>query len=171
MPQSKKRKKAPARPRSTKPVKRNPMQARETDDQLAARVRDEFVALAESEGHLFPAIKGYEPYGPPVECWTNAWVYSRATGLGYAEGIAKMPDGWHAHAWCVTDDGAVIEPTYGYDHATEYRGWVLNTDGIAAVHALLDDGPRSSFLESGIGSGVATWQEIHDRFCSIPGTA
>lgn len=168
MPVSKKRKKQT----NTKaaPAQRHPTRRRETEDQLAGRVRAQFIHLAETEGHTFPAIKGYEPYGPPIECWTNAWVYSQATGLGYAEGIAKMPNGWHAHAWCVTEDGAVIEPTLGYDHATEYRGWALNIEGIAAVRALLDSEPRTSFLESGLGSGGATWEEIRDRFCSIPGT-
>lgn len=168
MATSKKRKKPSGR--KATPTKRNPMATRETETQLAGRVRAQFVGLAETEGHVFPAVKGYEPYGPPVECWTNAWNYALATGLGYAEGIALMPNGWHAHAWCVTDDGAVIEPTLGYDHATEYRGWVLNVEGIAAVHALMDDGPRTSFLEAGLGSGVADWDAIRERFTSIPGT-
>lgn len=174
MPTSKKRtRKARKKGPSTGAARReipSPMVARETEDQLADRARTQFVALAENEGHLFPAVKGYEPYGPPVECWTNAWNYAQATGLGYAEGIALMPNGWHAHAWCVTEDGAVIEPTQGYEAASEYRGWQLNVEGVAAVHALLDDGPRTSFLEAGIGSGVAPWDEIRDRFCAIPGT-
>lgn len=169
MPTSKKRKKRTSH--KAPPVRRNPMATRETEDELAARVRAQFVHLAETEGHVFPAFKGYEPYGPPVECWTNAWNYAQATGLGYAEGITKMPNGWHAHAWCVTDDGAVIEPTLGYDQATEYRGWALNVEGITAVHALLGDGPRTSFLEAGLGSGVATWEEIRERFTFVPGTA
>ena len=170
MPTSKKRKISSAH--KAAPTKRNPMAVHETEDQLATRARTQFVHLAETEGHIFPAIKGYEPYGPPVECWTNAWNYAIATGLGYAEGIALMPNGWHAHAWCVTDDGAVIEPTHGYDNATEYRGWQLNTAGVTAVRALLPDNePRTSFLEAGLASGVAPWNEVHDRFCFIPGTA
>jgi hypothetical protein len=170
MPTSKKRtKNTPTKPTGRRTIP-SPLTPRETEDQLASRAREQFLRLAQTEGHLFPAIKGYEPYGPPIECWTNAWVYSQATGLGYAEGIALMPNGWHAHAWCVTEDGAVIEPTLGYDHATEYRGWQLNTEGITAVHALLDDTPRTSFLEAGIASQVAPWEEIRDRFCAIPGT-
>lgn len=162
MPKSKKRKKV---------VQRNAARTRRVNTLDIDAVRDKFVNLAINEGHVFPAIKGYEPFGPPVECWTNAWIYSEATGLGYAEGVALMPNGWHAHAWCVTTDGAVIEPTLGYDHATEYRGWCLNLEGVHAVRALLDEGPRTSFLESGLGSGVATWEQIRDRFTYIPGTA
>lgn len=175
MPTSKKRKKqpgpAPVRARGPQgPTHPHPSPAAKDFGGHPAAARASFVALAETEGHLFPAIKGYEPFGPPVECWTNAWAYAQATGLGYAEGVARMPDGWHAHAWCVTTDGAVIEPTLGYDRATEYRGWQLNIDGIAAVRALIDEAPRTSFLEAGLASGVADWEQIRDRFCSIPGT-
>lgn len=176
MPTSKKRRPAKKSSPAATGRRRNPVEPRplreDEEEAIAARTRARFVSLAETEGHVFPAIKGYEPYGPPVECWTNAWVYAVATGLGYAEGIALMPNGWHAHAWCVTDDGAVIEPTLGYDHATEYRGWQLNVEGITAVRALTDPTePRTSFLEAGIASGVAAWDQIRDRFCMIPGTA
>jgi hypothetical protein len=162
VPVSKKRKKATAR-RDTQP-RRNPMQPRETEDQIAERTRAEFVDLTLTGGHLFPALVTYTPLGPPVECWTNAWNHAQARGLGYAEGIALMPNGWHAHAWCVTADGTVVEPTIGYDHATEYRGWILNTEGRVAVAALLSDEPRTSFLEAGLASGVATWEQIKARF-------
>lgn len=140
------------------------MQPRETEEQLASRVRAEFIDIAETQGHLFPPKATYQPVGPPVECWTNAWAYAEAHGLDYAEGIALMPNGWHAHAWCVTTEGAVVEPTQGYDHATEYRGWVLNPEGRHAINVLHDGDPRTSFLESGLGSGIVTWEQIRERF-------
>lgn len=165
MPASKKRKKPTRRPRAANPaVKRSPMQRRETEEQLAARVRAQFLDLAHTEGHLFPPVADYQPVGPPVECWTNAWLHAEARGLGYAEGIALMPNGWHAHAWCVTAEGTVVEPTLGYDHATEYRGFVLNAEGRHAINVLHDGDPRTSFLESGLGSGAATWEQIRERF-------
>lgn len=163
MPTSKKRKKPNRAHRIAAPAP-NPMRRRETEDQLAKRVRAEFITLTQTDGHLFPQEVAYRPTGPPVECWTNAWKYAQTHGLGYAEGIALMPNGWHAHAWCVTSDGTVVEPTIGYDHASEYRGWILNAEGRHAVAALMDGDPRTSFLESGLGSGVVTWGQIRERF-------
>lgn len=172
MPLSKKRKK-PARtsnptgrrsPDKSSTLKPSPMRRRETDEQLAERGRAEFVAIAETEGHLFPSPAAHTSFGLPVECWTNAWRYAETHGLDYAEGIALMPDGWHAHAWCVTADGTVLDPTINYEHATEYRGWTFNPEGRHAINALYDGTPRTSFLENGLASGVATWQQIRDRF-------
>lgn len=164
----KKKPSSPARRR----VMSNPMKAlatQRTEEQIAEQARVEFVARAEAEGHLFAPGQDYVAFGPPVECWSNAWAYSRAHGLRYAEGVAAMPDGWHAHAWCVDRQGRVVEPTINYQHAREYRGWVLNGEGERAVAALLDEGPRASFLEAGIASGVAEWEAIVARFCGDPG--
>ena len=136
---------------------------------MAESARSEFIARAEQWGYRFDSDQvSYVGTGPPGECWSNAWAYAQAHGLGYAEGVAAMPDGWHAHAWCVDAGGRVVEPTKNYDHATEYRGWVLNPEGEAAVEALLDGTPSTSFLEAGIGSGVAAWEEIVERFCTSP---
>lgn len=165
MPKSKSRKK----PRSTRPPRRPTATAAEYAN--SEGVRTEFVQRATTAGHPFPAIKGYEPTGIVGECWTNAWTYSQATGLGYAEGVALMPDGWHAHAWCVTDDGAVIECTAGYDKGTEYRGWCLDPTKVAILNAVTNtDDPACSILEAGIGSGVAPWEQIIAEFTYIPGT-
>lgn len=170
MPASKKRKKgSPKGNPATRAIPRpSPLRRRETEDELAARVRAQFIAITLADGHLFPSEATYTPVGPPVECWTNAWRHADTHRLGYAEGVALMPNGWHAHAWCVAEDGTVIEPTLGYDHATEYRGWILNLEGRHAITVMLDEEPRSSFLESGLGSGVATWEQIRDRFVAVP---
>jgi hypothetical protein len=49
------------------------------------------------------------------QCTVNAAEAADDNGLRYAEGYAQTPDQpgeWIAHAWCVDDDGFVIDPTW-----------------------------------------------------------
>lgn len=130
----------------------------------------DLLALAVSHGHVFPAVKGYEPYGAADACWITAWNYAAATGLHYAEGAVLTRHGWQLHGWCATDDGAVIEPTHGFDAVVEYRGWVLDPTAITTVLAQVADRPNQAFLQAALDSGATTWTWLHDRFCHIPGT-
>ena len=133
-----------------------------------------FVNTSVNTGHVFPGVKGYEPYEPNDAMhtpWAHAWGYAVATGLGYAEGVTYRNNTWHAHAWCVTDDGAVIETRDGFDDATEYRGWQLDTNAVAAV--LLSSGQplTDSFLAAALDTDKTLWKQVIERFTFVPGTA
>jgi hypothetical protein len=52
--------------------------------------------------------------GRPGRCFDNSDRLARVTGLRYTEGfalsdVALVP---LAHAWCITDDGTVVDPTW-----------------------------------------------------------
>ena len=130
-----------------------------------------FTTAAVNQGHVFPGIKGYEPYESGRGTWAHAWDYAVSTGLGYAEGVAYRNNRWQAHAWCVTDDGAVIETCAGYDDATEYRGWQLDTNAVAAVLLATGQPLDGSFLAAALANGKDQWREVVTRFTFIPGTA
>lgn len=129
-----------------------------------------FTTTAVNKGHVFPGIKGYEPYESTRIVWAHAWDYAVTTGLGYAEGVVYRDGRWQAHAWCVTDDGAVIETRDGFDDASEYRGWELDTNAVAAVLLASGDGLTGPFLAAAKASGAVDWAHVVERFTFIPGT-
>ena len=130
-----------------------------------------FVNTAVNKGHVFPCVKGYEPYESGHNPWAHAWDYAVATGLGYAEGVAYLNNTWRAHAWCVTEDGAVIEVRDGFGDATEYRGWQMDTNAVAAVLLTTGQPLTHSFLCAALNTGKDHWKQVLDRFAFIPGTA
>jgi hypothetical protein len=59
------------------------------------------------------------------QCFHNAMDYSYRDGLSYAEGYAADISVVH-HAWCVTEDGRVVDPTWhDTNEETEYFGIVF----------------------------------------------
>lgn len=129
-----------------------------------AAIRAWFVRTATKKGTAFTRSQ-FHPLGPPTYCWTNAWLYANEHDLGYAEGVVTMPNGLHAHAWAVAADGTAVEVTTGYEVATNYRGWSLNKDEVAA--ATHDwDLDRSSILETAYGSAVAPWPVLLARLAA-----
>lgn len=130
-----------------------------------------FVMAAVNKGHVFPAIADAEPYLSDLNPWAHAWDYAVATGLGYAEGVVHRNNQWQAHAWCVTEEGAVVETRDGFEDATEYRGWQIDTNAVAAV--LLSSGQplTDSFLCAALAVDKTLWQQVLARFTFIPGTA
>jgi len=68
-------------------------------------------------------------------CFGNALMLARLSeGLHYCEGFATsiIPV---MHAWCVTDDGVVVDPTWREnvtDHAPIYFGLVMDNMKVAA---------------------------------------
>lgn len=64
--------------------------------------------------------------------------------LTYAEGVAEPSvGGWFAHAWCVTADGVVVEPTWS---ETGLRYFGVSLDDRTAARAVLEAGVFSSLL-------------------------
>jgi hypothetical protein len=58
------------------------------------------------------------PVGIPRYCYANAYRFAQISGgtLRYAEGVGRTssPRGSiHDHAWCVDEDGRVVDPTWG----------------------------------------------------------
>lgn len=130
-----------------------------------------FTTTAVNKGHVFPAVKGYEPYESAANPFAHAWDYAVATGLGYAEGVVHRKGRWQAHAWCVTDDGAVIETRNGFDDADEYRGWQIDTNAAAAVLVATGEGLTGPFLAAAQAADGIDWTQVTARFTFIPGTA
>lgn len=130
-----------------------------------------FATVAVNKGHVFPGVKGYEPYESTHLVWAHAWDYAVTTGLGYAEGVVYREGRWQAHAWCVTEDGAVIETRDGFGDATEYRGWQIDTNAVAAVLLSTGEGLSGPFLAAATNVEDVNWSQVIDRFAFIPGTA
>lgn len=60
--------------------------------------------------------------GPPKQCFQNAFELAQADrSLRYVEGVACgiIPVD---HAWCVTAEGIVIDPTWSIDLGSDYYG-------------------------------------------------
>jgi hypothetical protein len=148
----------------SRPRKPSPRPGQAQPGLSPTRIRTWFTATAAKKGHPFER-SAYHPLGQPTYCWTNAWLYAREHDLGYAEGVVTMPNGTHAHAWAVADDGTAVEVTRGYDAASNYRGWALNLDEVEAVSH--DWGlDRSSILEAAYGSAVAPWPVLLARLAA-----
>ena len=64
------------------------------------------------------------------QCYRNATVLSRERGLHYAEGFAAsiIPV---LHAWCVDDNGTVIDPTWRHPETAAYRGFIIPQEILA----------------------------------------
>ncbi len=87
---------------------------------------------APNQHHRFLLEVGYEmkpglvqpPLMRPKECFSNALHYALAHKLLYVEGFALR----HGigilidHAWCCTDDGVVVDPTWSKSHDCQYFG-------------------------------------------------
>lgn len=70
--------------------------------------------------------------GTPKECFKNALLLSLETNLIYVEGFMFrfIPI---MHAWCIDDDGTVIDPTIDDPQDCEYIGIPLNPEFILSV--------------------------------------
>jgi len=115
--------------------------------------RDTFLAPIEHARIVYPQIvtaleaagRWFKPATRPKgirkmanqACFRNAWVLQdRRTGLSYAEGLAEAdfcPGTWIHHAWCVTDDGVVVDPTWRHP-GLSYFG--VRLDAATAAKAL-----------------------------------
>jgi hypothetical protein len=60
-----------------------------------------------------PPWAGCYPQGLPGRCFINAYRLTRCySELRYVEGVAIYLWDFKAHAWCVTEDGEVIDSTW-----------------------------------------------------------
>lgn len=60
------------------------------------------------------------------ECYKNATQISQARNLRYVEGFGCHRDLFPMfHAWCLAEDGTVIDPTWRYPEQSDYRGFVI----------------------------------------------
>lgn len=74
-----------------------------------------------------------EVSGPIKECFTNAWHAAMDNGWLYVEGYANsiIPV---AHAWCIDDEGVVVETTWE-QAGSEYYGVALDPRWVGKVAA------------------------------------
>jgi hypothetical protein len=60
---------------------------------------------------------------PARKCYSNAFkLVTDHQGLNYAEGLAGVAGVAIWHAWAVTDDGQVVDPTWGHPEEFLYFG-------------------------------------------------
>lgn len=66
--------------------------------------------------------------GAAKACYANAGRLAlERDDLNYCEGFALRPGLFPLHhAWCVTDEGQVVDPTWPYEQGMEYHGVVLS---------------------------------------------
>lgn len=136
-----------------------------------------FVALIQRHGVPRTGARVLDIQPPIVDdgetdCWSHAWDLARATGGRYVEGLCRRTPARSriaTHAWVErnTPFGVqIIETTKGYEHASEYRGLVIDTaPGSLAVRLTKDwpkNEPRSSVLQAALAGGW-TWEAILDE--------
>lgn len=92
------------------------------------------------EGTLYTASQPYDPdvwgfVGEPQSCFANAALLAmQRSDLTYVEGYAMNGFFPVAHAWCVTADGDVVDPTWVPENGVtvepdvEYLGIPFGTD-------------------------------------------
>lgn len=111
------------------------------DRRLADAERDERfgnpAAVVKARGRLWTPGEvpdGVEA-GTPKQCFRNAsQLASRRADLTYVEGFALSIVPLH-HAWCVTEDGVVVDPTWsggnGLDPGAAYYGVAFTREALA----------------------------------------
>lgn len=108
-------------------------------------------------GHAFsPAALPLEVQrGQPRHCYQNAAELALATGaLTYCEGYALRQGLIPVHhAWCVTETGVVVDPTWAYSAGNEYLGigfrqdFLLDHLTVAKVWGILGEHIPASLLQ------------------------
>lgn len=98
------------------------------------------------------------PLGPRGQCFANAGTLAVAPGCRYTycEGYAMplVDRSPVLHAWLVTPDGRVVDPTWGVDPAYRYLGVPFRRDFLVAsilrtrLWGLLDDGQREPLIDT-----------------------
>ena len=87
--------------------------------------------------------------GAPKLCFENAYRLSRKTKgrLRYCEGFGlRTTIGFPIHhAWCVDQDGRVVDPTWSDPDACEYLGITLDPTTTARLRAIT--GTASAFMD------------------------
>ncbi len=80
-------------------------------------------------GKLFPNVEVSQDRGKLGECYTNAYYAAEDNDWRYVEGYATsvIP---MMHAWCVDDEGVVMEVTWE-TAGDEYMGVVMNMTDVA----------------------------------------
>jgi hypothetical protein len=82
--------------------------------------------------------------GTPKECFSNAAHLAMSTGLIYVEGFIFRIIPIH-HAWCVDEDGTVIDPTLADQHTMPYFGipfdsdFLLNVLDVSGMYGIMDN--------------------------------
>lgn len=91
-----------------------------------------YEALVLDQGRLWGPEVEVRVSGPIKECFTNAWHDANNHGWLYIEGYADSGIIPVQHAWCVDENGTVIETTWE-KAGQEYLGVALDTDWVAKV--------------------------------------
>lgn len=108
-------------------------------DRRAAEGDEEFgnaAAVLKAHGRFFTPAERPDDVAPatPKMCFQNAFQLAMSRpDLTYVEGFALSVVPLH-HAWCVTDDGVVVDPTWtggnGLDPGAAYYGVPLTRDAL-----------------------------------------
>lgn len=95
--------------------------------------------------------------GEDKQCFYNAFVLARfSSGLHYCEGFATsiIPV---LHAWCVTDEGVVVDPTWHErEYTPVYFGLVMDTARLTA-----------HLLRQGTYGVLANWTGAQDDLIDL----
>ena len=111
---------------------------------------EDFVLREGIDMHL-TATKPKGRKGTPKACFSNAARKVIGNGaFSYAEGFMLSPDLPIAihHAWCVTPEGTVVDPTLGWREGAAYRGVVFSHDEL--MQRILKSGYYGVFIDAGI---------------------
>lgn len=123
-----------------------------------SRIREHLLALATAFDHKPSGfiVEYGEPHyltprsfagrrGRQGECYRNAALLAMGSGLIYVEGYVAVYGVPIEHAWCIDDDGAVVDPTmrpavdgtfdritdfYGVPFETQYVSQAANTNAV-----------------------------------------
>lgn len=79
-----------------------------------------------------PAYTANIVHAAPKSCWDNALTLAERTGLHYVEGIALCDGLLFEHAWCATDDGDAVDPSWPTP-ADAYAGLPVNAAVAARI--------------------------------------
>ena len=111
------------------------------------------------------------------ECFYNCTILSSSTGLTYVEGFVVRKDinfPIH-HAWCIDDDGTVIDPTLDDPENCEYFGIPLHPDfvleqvEISGMAGILDNYKTKRIYDSSPSTFKhPEWIESRSNERSIP---
>ena len=86
--------------------------------------KEEFVQKngQEFKPQEFDSSKYPDARRTPKECFSNAWHLASETGLTYVEGFAFNVMFPMLHAWCVDQEGNVVDPTWKTPEDCQYFG-------------------------------------------------
>lgn len=81
-------------------------------------------------------------------CYYNAFRLALYQGLNYAEGVARSDGVTTLHAWAVTDDGEVIDPTWDHPELNQYFGIAVPAEPFVKAMVEMSFGMSMPLMEA-----------------------